>query len=198
MEMTPSPSLYKGHRFPPEIIRYCVWLYYRFSLSYRDIEEIMAERGIQLTYETVRKWCLKFGQRYANALRRHHPQPGDKWHLDEVFLTIHGQVYYAWRAVDQHGTILKVLVQHRRDKRAAQKFFRKLLKGWQSVPRVIRTSRLASYEAAKREILPGVEHRQHKGREYSCRELTPAYPATGANHARVQIAKPSPAVSFGI
>ncbi len=158
----------------------------------------MAERGIQLTYETVRKWCLKFGQRYANALRRHHPQPGDKWYLDEVFLTIHGQVHYAWRAVDQHGTILKVLVQHRRDKRAAQKFFRKLLKGWQYVPRVIRTSKLASYEAAKRAILPGVEHRQHKGREYSCRGLTPADPPTGAKHARIQIARPSPAVSFDL
>ena len=111
METTPSPSLYKGHRFPPEIIRYCVWLYYRFSLSYRDVEEIMAERGVKLTYETVRKWCLKFGQSYANALRRCHPQPGDKWYLDEMFLTIHGQVHSAWRAVDQHGTVLKVLVQ---------------------------------------------------------------------------------------
>jgi putative transposase len=198
METTPSPSLYKGHRFPPEIIRYCVWLYYRFCLSYRDIEAIMAERGVQLTYETVRKWCLKFGQRYANALRHRQPHPGDKWYLDEVFLTIHGQVHYAWRAVDQHGTVLNVLVQRRRDKKAAQKFFRKLLKGWQYVPRVIITDKLASYGAAKREILPGVEHRQHKGREYSCRELTPTYPAAGANHARVQIGRPSPAVSFGV
>ena len=138
METTPSPSLYKGHRFPPEIISYCVWLYYRFSLSYRDIEEIMAERGVKLTYETVRKWCLKFGQRYANALDRCRPQPGDKWYLDEVFLAINGQVHYAWRAVDQHGTVLNVLVQRRRDKKAAQKFFRKLLKGLQYVPRAIR------------------------------------------------------------
>ena len=163
METTPSPSLYKGHRFPPEIISYCVWLYYRFSLSYRDIEEIMAERGVKLTYETVRKWCLKFGQRYANALDRCRPQPGDKWYLDEVFLAINGQVHYAWRAVDQHGTVLNVLVQRRRDKKAAQKFFRKLLKGLQYVPRAIITDKLASYEAAKRAILPGVEHRQHKG-----------------------------------
>jgi putative transposase len=198
METTLSASLYKGHRFPPEIIRYCVWLYYRFSLSYRDIEEIMAERGVQLTYETVRKWCLKFGQRYANALRRSSPQPGNKWYLDEVFLTIHGQVYSAWRAVDQHGAVLKVLVQHRRDKKAAQKFFHKLLKDWQYVPRTIITDKLASYEAAKREMLPGVEHRQQKGREYSRREFTPAYSATRANHARVQITRTSPAVSFGI
>lgn len=147
----------------------------------------------QLTYETVRKWCLKFGQSYANALRRCHPQPGDKWYLDEVFLTIHGRVHYAWRAVDQHGTVLKVLVQRHRDKKAAQKFFRKLLKDLQYVPRVIITDKLASYGAAKREILPGVEHRQHKGREYSCRELTSAYrglgsgPSEGSNRQ----AKPS-------
>jgi putative transposase len=198
METTPSPSLSKGHRFPPEIISHCVWLYSRFSLSYRDIEEIMAERGVKLTYEPVRKWCLKFGQRYANALHRCHPQPGDKWYLDEVFLTIHGQVHSVWRAVDQHGTVLKVLMQRQRDKKAAQKFFRKLLKDWQDVPRAIIPDKLASYQAAKREILPGVEHRQHKGREYSCRELTPADPATGADHARVQIARTSPAVSCGV
>ncbi len=115
-----------------------------------------------------------------------------------MFLTIHGQVHYAWRAVDQHGTVLKVLVQRHRDKKAAQKFFRKLLKDWQYVPRAITTDKLASYEAAKQEILPGVEHRQHKGREYSRRELTPTYPATGADHARVQIARTSPTVSFGV
>jgi putative transposase len=179
METTPSPSLYKGHRFPPEIISHCVWLYYRFSLSYRDIEEIMAERGVKLTYETVRKWCLKFGQRYANALHRCHPQPGDKWYLDEGFLTIHGQVHYAWRAVDQHGTVLKVLVQRHRDKKAAQKFFRKLLKDWQYVPRVIITDKLASYEAAKREILPGVEQRQHKGLNNRARTHT-SLPGNGS------------------
>jgi|SRR6266571_6027309 len=105
-----------------------------FSLSYRDIEEIMAERGIMLTYETVRKWCLKFGQRYAKELRHRRSHPGDKWHLDEVFVTIKGQLHYVWRAVDQHSTILGVLVQSRRDKKAAQKFLRKLLKELQYVP----------------------------------------------------------------
>lgn len=153
---------YKGYRFPPEIISYCLWLYFRFSLSYRDVEEIMAERGVVLTYETVRQWCLKFGQTYANELRRRRPPCGDKWHLDEVFLTINGKRSYLWRAVDQHGNVLDILVQSRRNKKAAKRFFRKLLKGLQCVPRVIITDKLKSYGAAKREILPGVEHRQHK------------------------------------
>ena len=132
MDTKTPGTLYKGYRFPPEIISYCVWLYYRFPLSYRDIEEIMAERGIMLTYETVRKWCLKFGQRYAKELRHRRSHPGDQWHLDEVFVTIKSQVYYVWRAVDQHGTILGVLVQSRRDEKAAQKFLRKLLKDLKS------------------------------------------------------------------
>jgi putative transposase len=111
---------------------------------YRDSEGILAERGIQLTYETIRKWSLKFGQRYADALPRCHAQPGGKWYLDEVFLTIHGQVHSAWRAGDQHGTVLTVLVQRRRDKKAAQKCFRKLLNDWQDVMRAISTEKLAS------------------------------------------------------
>ena len=159
---TPVAALYKGHRFPAEIISHCVWLYFRFALSYRDVEEILAARGILLTYETVRQWCLKFGQTYANELRRRRARPGDQWHLDEVCLKINGQTHYLWRAVDQHGTVLDILVQSQRDKTAAKKFFRKLLKGLRYVPRVIITDKLASYGAAKREILPGVEHRQHK------------------------------------
>jgi putative transposase len=123
----------------------------------------MAERGVVLTYETVRQWCLKFGQTYANELRRRRPPCGDKWHLDEVFLTINGKRSYLWRAVDQHGNVLDILVQSRRNKKAAKRFFHKLLKGLQCVPRVIITDKLKSYGAAKREILPGVEHRQHKG-----------------------------------
>jgi putative transposase len=157
-----TAALYKGHRFPAEIISHCVWLYFRFSLSYRDVEELLAERGVALTHETVRQWCLKFGQTYANELRRRRPRPGDKWHLDEVVLKINGQTHYLWRAVDQHGAVLDILVQSRRDKAAAKKFFRKLLKGLRYVPRVIITDKLASYGAAKREILPGVEQRQHK------------------------------------
>jgi putative transposase len=162
--MTTAPSLpsYKGYRFPAEIISHAVWLYYRFSLSYRDVEELIAERGIVLTYETIRQWCRKFGQQYANQLRRRRAQTGDKWHLDEVFLKINGKLHYLWRAVDQHGNVLDILVQSRRNKGAAKKFFRKLLKGCQYVPRVLITDKLGSYAAAKKDVLPSVEHRQHK------------------------------------
>jgi putative transposase len=122
-----------------------------------------AQRGIIVTYETARQWRLKFGQTYANELRRRRPRCGDKWYLDEVFLTIRGERHYLWRAVDQDGNVLDILKQSRRNKKAAKRFFRKLLKGLQYVPRVIITDKLKSYGAAKREILPGVEHRQHKG-----------------------------------
>ncbi len=159
---TTTIAPYKGHRFPQEIISHAVWLYYRFSLSYRDVEELLAERGIVVTYETVRQWCLKFGQQYANQLRRRRAKPGDKWHLDEVFLKINGKTSYLWRAVDQHGNVLDILVQSRRNKAAAKKFFRKLLKGCTYVPRVLITDKLVSYEAAKKEVLPSVEHRKHK------------------------------------
>ena len=154
---------YKRHRFPPEVISHAVWLYFRFALSYRDVEELLAERGVVLTYETVRQWCRKFGQQYANTLRRRRPRPGDKWHLDEVFVTINGRTHYLWRAVDQDGTVLDILVQPRRDQAAAKKFFRRLLKGLAYVPRVIISDKLASYGAAKRDVLPSVEHRRHKG-----------------------------------
>ena len=153
---------YKHHRFPAEIISHAVWLYFRFCLSYRDVEELLFARGILVTYEAIRKWCRKFGQSYANKLRHRRPRPGDKWHLDEVFLNIQGERHYLWRAVDQDGHWLDILVQRRRDKKAAKKFFRRLLKGCQYVPRVIITDKLKSYEAAKRELLPGVEHRQHR------------------------------------
>jgi putative transposase len=162
MNTLPATNPYKRHRFPAEIISHSVWLYYRFSLSYRDVEELMVERGVTLSHEAVRYWCRKFGQAYANALRRRRPRPGDKWHLDEVFLTINKERHYLWRAVDQDGRVLDILVQRRRHKVAAKKFFRKLLKGLTYVPRVIVTDKLKSYEAAKQEILPSVEHRQHR------------------------------------
>jgi putative transposase len=160
--MNTSIRAYKNHRFPPEIISHAVWLYFRFCLSYRDVEELLFTRGIIVTYEAIRKWCRKFGQPYANALRRRRPKPGDKWHMDEVFLTIQGKRHYLWRAVDQDGNILDILVQRRRDKQAAKRFFRKLLKGLTYVPQVIITDQLKSYGAAKRDILPSVEHRQHR------------------------------------
>ncbi len=145
-----------------EIIAHTVWLYFRFSLSFRDVEELMAARGVVLSYETVRRWTRKFGQQYATQLRRGRARPGDKWHLDAVFLTISGKQHYLWRAVDQDGNVLDILVQSRRNKAAAKKFFRKLLKGCEYVPRVLIPDKLPSYGAARKECLPSVEHRQHR------------------------------------
>ena len=170
---TPTP-LYRRHRFPAEIISHSVWLYFRFALSYRDVEEIMAVRGVTLTYETVRHWCRNFGQTFANGLRRRRPRPGDKWHLDEMFIRVNGRIHYLWRAVDQEGEVLDILVQSRRDKKAAKKFFRKLLKGLRYVPRVIVTDQLRSYGAAKAEIMPGVEHHQSKGVNNRAEKRAPA------------------------
>src|SRR5919197_5302577 len=162
--MTPlaNTERYKNHRFPGEISSHGVWLYYRFTLSYRDVQELLFERGVTVSHEAIRKWCRKFGQDYANRLRRRRPRPGDKWHLDEVFLMINGERHYLWRAVDQDDNVLDILVQSGRNNKAAKKFFRKLLKGLTYVPRVIITDKLKSYGAAKQEILPGVEHRQHR------------------------------------
>ena len=161
--MSKSSSLYRRHRFPGEIISYCVWLYYRFSLSYRDIEELMAQRGVGISYETIRQWCLKFGQTMAAELRRRRPRPGDKWHLDEVYLKISGRTHYLWRAVDQEGVVLDILVQSRRNKQAAKRFLGRLLRGMQYAPRIIVTDKLKSYGAAITELKLQVDHRQHKG-----------------------------------
>jgi putative transposase len=158
---TGAPS-YKGFRFPAEIISHCVWLYYRFALSFRDVEEMMLQRGVVVSHETVRQWCAKFGQTYANALRRRRARPGDTWHLDEVFIKINGTSHYLWRAVDQHGNVLDILVTSRRDAKAATRFFRKLLTGLEYVPRVLITDKLGSYGVAHRRLTPGVEHRWSK------------------------------------
>jgi putative transposase len=166
--MNTSTPTYNNHRFPPEIISHAVWLYFRFSLSYRDVEELLFERGIVVTYEAIRKWCRKFGQSYANQLRRRRPQPGDKWFLDEVFLAINGKRHYLWRVVDQDDNVLDILVQSRRNKQAAKQSFKKLLKGLRYVPRVIITDKLKSYGAAKREVMPGVEHRQSRSLNNRC------------------------------
>lgn len=123
----------------------------------------MASRGISVTYETIRQWTLKFGQGYSNELRRRQPQRGDKWHLDEVVLTIKGKHHYLWRAVDQNSQVLDILMQSRRNRQAAKRFLRKLLKGLRYAPRVLITDKLKSYAEAKKQIMPGVEHRQHKG-----------------------------------
>ena len=135
---------YAGFRYPVEIISHAVWLYFRFALSFRDVSELMLARGVVVSHETIRQWTRKFGQDYANALRRRRPRPGDKWHMDEVFVKINGVGHYLWRAVDQDGIVLDVLVQRRRDAAAGKKFFRKLLKGLRYVPRMIVTDKLAA------------------------------------------------------
>ena len=160
---TSARSRYAGHRFPPEVISHVVWLSFRFPLSLRMVEELLAARGILVSHETVRQWALKFGQGFANPIRRQLPGAGDKWHLDEVVITIAGKRHWLWRAVDQHGRVLDVLVQSRRDQRAAKRLLRQLLKKQGRPPRVMITDKLASYGAATKELMPGVEHRRHKG-----------------------------------
>lgn len=160
--MTAAGSSYRGFRFPPEIISHCVWLYHRFPLSFREVEELMLVRGVLVSYETIRQWCAKFGPEYAFRLRHRQPRPGDTWHLDEVFVQINGRRQYLWRAVDQDGNVLDILVQPRRDARAAKRFFRKLLKRQCASPRVLVTDKLRSYAVAHRELMPSVEHRQSR------------------------------------
>ena len=160
--MTSADSSYKGFRYPKEIISHRVWLYHRFALSLRDVQELMFERGVVVSHETIRQWCAKFGQSYANQLRRRRPRPCDRWHLDEVFIPINGEQKYLWRAVDQDCVVLDILVQSRRNAKAAKRFFRKLLKGLRYVPRVLVTDKLASYQVAHLEMLASVEHRRSK------------------------------------
>jgi putative transposase len=149
---------YHGYRFPPEIIRHAVWLYHRFALSFRDVEELLAKRGIFVTYETIRQWCRKFGPHYALGLRHHQGRLGDIWHLDEVFVKIRGERHYLWRAVDQDGDVIEILVQRYRNARAAKRFLRTLLKGQESTPWKLITDKLGSYGAAHRAIMPSVDH----------------------------------------
>ena len=161
--MNETKSPYAGHRFPAEIISHAVWLYFRFSLSFREIKEMLAARGVEVSHESIRFWCLKFGVRFARQLRRRQGRPGDTWHLDEVFISIRGVRHYLWRAVDQDGDVLDILVQRRRDGRAAKRFFRKLLRSQRSVPRRIVTDKLRSYVSAHRAVIPTVEHVRDKG-----------------------------------
>jgi putative transposase len=150
---------FRRHRFPAEIIAHAVWLYYRFPLSFRDVEDLLAERGIAVLFQTVAESVAKFGLKFAHQLRRRsRGQFDDKWQLDEMVVTIKGKKYWLWRAVDANGYILDALLQNRRNKAAALRVMRKLLK-----PRVLVTDKLRSYAAAKAELMPGVEHRSHKG-----------------------------------
>jgi len=161
--MIKSRLSYKRHRFPPEIIAHAVWLYCRFNLSFREVEEMFLERGIDVSYETIRRWVAKFGPVIARGLRRRQSQPGDIWHLDEVVVTIRGRKFWLWRAVDQNGIVLDEILQSRRNTAAAKRLLTRLMKKHGRIPKRFITDKLRSYGAAKREISPGVEHRSHKG-----------------------------------
>ena len=156
--MTSQPQSYHGYRFPPEIISHAVWLYHRFCLSVRDTEDLLAQRGVTVTYETIRQWCRTFGPAYARSLRQRRGRMGDTWYLDELCVTIQGQRQYLWRAVDEDGDVLDILVQSRRNRRAAARFFRKLLKGQGREPRRLITDKLRSHAAAHRTVIPSVIH----------------------------------------
>ena len=156
--MKRSSAMYKRHRFPPEIIQYAVWLYYRFNLSHRDIEDLLAERGINVSYEAIRLWCNKFGVKYVRRLKKKHQGYGDTFFIDEVFVKIDGKQYYLWRAVDQDGEIVDVFLQRRRDGKAAKCFFKRLLKTHQMEPRKIVTDKLRSYGVAHRDLIPDTIH----------------------------------------
>jgi putative transposase len=156
--MKTSNRLYKRHRFPSEIIQYAVWLYFKFNLSHRDIEDLLAERGIQVSYEAIRLWCNKFGPNYAAKLRRKHQGYGDTFFLDEVFIKINGIQHYLWRAVDQDGEVVDIYLQKRRDGMAAKRFFKRLLKKNKGEPRKIVTDKLRSYGVAHRELIPDSIH----------------------------------------
>jgi len=159
-----TPSInYKRHRFPPQIMAHAVWLYVRFNLSLREVEEILLERGIDVSYETIRRWTARFGPQIARNLRRRQGRPGDVWYLDEVLVKIAGRAFWLWRAVDQHGVVLDEILQPKRDKRAAKRLLVKLMKRHGFVPKRIITDKLRSYGAAKREVAPGLDHWSHKG-----------------------------------
>jgi putative transposase len=157
------PISYKRHRFPPQIIAHAVWLYLRFPLSLRLVEEMLLERGIVVSYETIRRWGKKFGPAYALRLGRKQPSPHDIWHLDEVVISIAGEKHWLWRAVDQDGYVLDEIVQGRRDTKAAKRLLTRLMKKQGMAPKRIITDKLPSYAAARRQVMPSVERRPHKG-----------------------------------
>ncbi len=156
--MKRSSTLYKRHRFPPDIIQYAVWLYHRFNLSHRDIEDLLAERGITVSYEAIRLWCNKFGLKYVRRLKKKHQGYGDTFFIDEVFVKIDGKQHYLWRAVDQDGEIVDVFLQRQRDGKAAKRFFKRLLKAHRMEPKKILTDKLRSYGVAHRELIPDTIH----------------------------------------
>jgi putative transposase len=152
-----APS-YRGYRFPAEIISHAVWLYHRFCLSFRDVEDLLAKRGVLVSHETIRQWCRKFGPAYARRIARRRGRLGDIWHLDELFVTIRGRRHYLWRAVDEDGDTIDILLQPRRDRHAAERFFHRLLTTQGAEPRRLVTDKLGSYSAAHRRVMPSVPH----------------------------------------
>ena len=195
--MTSQPPSYRGYRFPSEIISHAVWLYYRFGLSFRDVEDLLAERGITVTYEAIRLWCRTFGLNYARRLRRRRGRQGDTWYLDELFVKIQGQQQYLWRAVDEDGDVLDILVQSRRNRRAATRFFRKLLKRQGREPRRLITDKLRSYSAAHRTVMPSVIH---STQQYENNRAEVSHQSTRQREradAQVQVGRPSATVRLG-
>ncbi len=185
---------YARHRFPSSIIQHSVWLYYRFAISLRDVEDLLAERGIDVSYETVRRWTHKFGPAYAKRIRTGRPQSSGRWHLDEVFVRIGGKVHYLWRAVDEEGEVLDVLVQSKRDQKAALKLMRKLLKRQGFVPDVIVTDRLRSYGAALREL--GISNRHQMGGRLNNRAEVSHQPTRQRERQRRRFRSPGSAQKF--
>jgi transposase-like protein len=191
-----KPISYKRHRFPPDVIRHAVWLYFRFTLSLRDVEALLAERGIEVSYEAIRCWAQKFGVQFARNLRRSRPKPTGRWHLDEMAVRIGGRRMFLWRAVDDEGEVLDLLVQRRRNKRAAVRLLRKLLKSQGIHPEAIVANKLGSYAGAK---AVGLSDRLGAGRpsaEQSGGELAPADPPARAQAAEVQEPGISPAFAL--
>ena len=186
---------YKRHRFPAEIIQHAVWLYCRFTLSFRDVEDLLAERGLDISYETVRGWVLKFGAAYARRIRRHRPRPDSRWHLDEMFVSIRGKKMYLWRAVDSEGEVLDILVQARRNKKAALKLIRRLLKKQGFAPSTVITDKLRFYGAAFRDL--GLTARHETGQYENNRAENSHQPVRRRERkdAGVQVARISPAIS---
>jgi len=189
-----SSLSYSRHRFPPAIIQHAVWLDFRFSLSYRDVEDLLAQRGIDASYETVRRWVLKFGRVYAERIRRVRPRPSDRWHLDEVFVRIGGRIHYLWRAVDDEGEVLDVIVQPQRDRKAALKLLRRLLKRQGYVPDSIVTDRLRSYGAALRAL--GLADRHVTGGRSNNRAEVSHQPTRRRERQRPRFRSPGSAQRF--
>jgi putative transposase len=151
-------GFYPGYRFPIEIIRHSVWLYHRFCLSFRDIEDMLAYRSVVVSHETIRTWCSDFGPNFADEIRKRRPRPGSIWHLDKCYVKINGKNFYMWRAVEQDGIELDILVTERRDKKAAKRFFKQLLRNCKYQPKVVVTDKLKSYSAALPEVIPEAIH----------------------------------------